>query len=324
MEEARLPTTEIALRRRFEGTASARVAIEVGSQSPWISRLLEELGHEVIVANSLKLRLIYKNESKTDRADAEYLARLAAADPSLLHPVRHRGKKAQADRAVLVARDHAVACRTKLINSIRGLAKSLGQPLVKCAASSFHNKVRDQVPDELAAAVEPLLEVVSFLTDKIRVLDRVIQSLCKDYAETARLQQIHGVGPILALDYVLKIEDPMRFADSRKVGSYVGLRPRKHESGSRDPELRITKSGDPMLRRHLVQSAQYILGPFGRDSDLRRKGLKLAGRGGKAAKKRAVIAVARKLAVLLHRLWISGEVYEPLRNSARTGETVLA
>lgn len=192
-------------------------------------------------------------------------------------------------------------------DQIRGMSKSLGHPLKKCAAPSFHNKVRDQIPEELRSAAEPLLEVLSFLTDKIRAYDRAIQSLLKErYPESARMLQVHGVGPILTLDFILTIEDPMRFKDSRKLGSYTGLRPRKRESGSANPELRITKSGDSMLRHHLVQSAQYILGPFGRDCDLRRWGQKLAGRGGKAAKKRAVVAVARKLSVLLHRLWVSG------------------
>jgi transposase len=141
----------------------------------------------------------------------------------------------------------------------------------------------------------------------------------KVYPETALLNQVGGVGPITALRYVLTIEDPRRIERSRNVGAYLGLRPRQRQSGQRDPELRITKAGDRELRRLLVQCAQYILGPFGQDSDLRRWGLKLAGRGAATAKKKAVIAVARKLAVLLHRLWLTGEVYEPLRNSHRRG-----
>jgi transposase len=131
------------------------------------------------------------------------------------------------------------------------------------------------------------------------------------------LSQVNGVGPITALCYVLTIEDPKRIQRSRNVGAYLGLRPRQRQSGQRDPELRITKAGDRNLRRLLVQCAQYILGPFGEDSDLRRWGLALASRGAATAKKKAVIAVARKLSVLLHRLWSTGEVYEPLRNAER-------
>jgi transposase len=316
LEEGRIPCTPAAFRRRFAGQPPARIAIEVGCHSPWVSRLLAEAGHEVVVANARKLRLIYENDSKSDRVDAQYLARLAAADPQLLHPVRHRGAKAQADRAVLVARDQAVQCRTRLVNCVRGLVKSLGHRLPKCDPEGFHNRVRETIPAELLPAVEPLLDVLAILQQKIRALDKVIERLCQEqYSETARLRQIKGVGPVSALNFVLTLEDPTRFTKSRTVGSYLGLRPGRKSSGRGDPELHITKAGDTMLRRHLVNCAQYILGPFGEDSDLRRWGLKLAGHGAKSAKKRAIIAVARKLAVLLHRLWLSGATYEPLRNS---------
>ena len=164
--------------------------------------------------------------------------------------------------------------------------------------------------------MDPLFNLLTSLHGTIRAFDKRIDDLCKNkYPETLKLQQIKGVGPLISLDFVLTIEDPSRFAKSRQGGSFLGLRPRQHGSGERDPQLRITKAGDKLLRQHLVQGAQYILGPFGEDCDLRRWGLKLAERGGKNAKKRAVVAVARKLAVLLHRLWVSGEAYDPLRNN---------
>jgi transposase len=320
VEEYRVRTTREALLKRFGGLKRARVAIEVGSHSPWISRLLEEQGHEVIVANSYKLRLIYENDSKSDRVDAQYLARLAATGmDELLHPIRHRGEKAQAGRALVLARDRAVSARTMLINTSRGLVKSLGGRLPSCHAEGFHKRVRDELPPALAQALEPLLDVLEVLTQKIRVLDKRIELMgSEQYPETARLRQIKGVGPILALNYALTLDDPSRFEKSRVVGAFVGLRPKRRSSSKSDPELRISKAGDSLLRRHLVLSAQYILGPFGEDSDLRRWGLALAARGRKNAKKRAVVAVARKLAVLLHSLWTSGEDYEPLRNANRT------
>ena len=129
-------------------------------------------------------------------------------------------------------------------------------------------------------------------------------------------RQVPDVGAITALYYVLTIEDPGRFAKSRAVGAYVGLRPRQRDSGEQKPQLRITKAGDRLLRSLLVRCAHYILGPFGPDADLRRSGLRMAERGGAAGKKRAIVAVARRLAVLLHRLWVTGEVYEPLRGRA--------
>ena len=322
LEEERIRTTREAFERRFGRVPRARVAIEVGIHSPWVSRLLQGAGHEVTVANAYKLRLIYENDSKSDRVDAQYLARLLAADPKLLHPLEHRKEQDQATRSVLIARDRLVACRTKLINSIRGMVKSFGERLPAASSASFHNKVRSDVPEQLRAAVEPLLETLAFLHRQIASYDRQIAGLCREeYPETKLLRQVKGIGPITALDYVVTISNPQNFKDSRVVGSFLGLRPKKRSSGKGDPELRISKAGDGMLRRHLVQSAQYMLGPFGQDCDLRRWGLKLAARGGKSAKKKAVIAVSRKLAVLLHSLWIKGQEYEPLRNTNKAEAT---
>lgn len=316
LEEGRIASTPHGFQRRFGAMEAARIAIEVGSQSPWVSRLLAEAGHEVIVANAYKLRLIYENDSKDDLVDAQYLARLAAADPELLHPIRHRSVEAQSDRALIIARDRLVGCRTKLINSMRGMAKALGRRLPRCSPTAFHNRMRREIPEELATVMTPMLDVLAFLHQKIYAFDKAIKDLCANkYPQTSRLRQIKGVGPITALDFVLKVEDPRRFAKRRSLGSYLGLRPKKRQSGKGDPELRITKAGDSMLRWHLVQSAQYMLGPFGEDCDLRRWGMKLANRGGKRAKRRAVIAVARKLACLMLSIWTSGQDYEPLRNS---------
>jgi len=159
------------------------------------------------------------------------------------------------------------------------------------------------------------------LSDCIKVYDERIEKLGQDkYAHTELLRQVKGVGPLTSLAYVLTLENPDRFAKSRDVGPYLGLVPKQEESGDSQPQLGISKVGDVMLRRLLVGSAHYILGPFGPDTDLRRYGLRLCERGGKNAKKRAAVAVARKLAVLLHRLWISGEVYEPLRHAPPTAE----
>lgn len=319
LEEARIATTRKAFERRFASMPRTRIAIEVGSHSRWVSQLLESAGHEVLVANAYKLRLIYNNNSKSDRVDAQYLARLAAADPRLLHPLKHRKESDQAARALLIARDRLVGCRTKLINSIRGMIKASGERLPSAGTTVFHNKMRELIPEDLRPAVEPLLETLAFLHEQIRSYKKEIDRRCaEDYPDTRHLMQVKGVGPITALNYVVTISDPQRFGSSRTLGSFLGLRPRQRSSGKADPELRITKAGDGMLRRHLVQSAQYILGPFGEDCDLRRWGLQLAARGAKNAKKKAVVAVARKLAVLLHRLWITGQDYEPLRNASKT------
>jgi transposase len=321
-EEGRIPTTSRAMRKRFEGMARCRVVIEVGSHSPWVQRLLEELGHEVITAHAQAVRLIHGGTSKNDRLDAERLARLGRVDPKLLHPIRHRGGSAQADRAVVRSRHVLVGCRTSLINHARGMVKSMGGRLPSCSAESFHKRTGAELPDELKPALLPVLETITSLTQEIRRYDQRIETLASErYTETNLLRQVSGVGSVTALSFVLRVEDPRRFRKSRALGAYVGLQPRRSQSGDNDPELRITKAGDEDLRRLLVNAAHYILGPFGPDTDLRRWGLALAARGRKNAKKRALIAVARKLAVLLHRLWVTGEVYEPLRTQPRRANT---
>jgi transposase len=321
MEEGRLRTTPEAFRRRFASEQSPmRIAIEAGTHSPWASRVLEECGHEVLVANARKLRLIYSNKRKTDEIDAENLARLARVDPKLLYPLKHRGEESQAHMAIIRSREALVSARTQLVNHVRGTVKSFGGRLPKCPARSFHNKAPEHIPEALWAALEPILEQIGSLTQHIRDYDRQLETISREhYPETELLRQVEGVGPLTALTFVLTIEDPYRFEKSRSVGAYLGLVPARDHSGERDPQKRISKEGDEMLRKHLVSGAHYILGPFGSDSDLRRHGEKIASRGAKNAKKRAVVATARKLAVLLHSLWMSAEVYEPLRNTHRAG-----
>ena len=320
MEEGRLRTSPETFKRRFSSQRPPmRIAIEAGTHSPWASRVLEECGHEVLVANARKLRLIYANKRKTDEIDAENLARLARLDPKLLYPLKHRGEESQAHMAVIRSREALVSCRTQLVNHVRGAVKSFGARLPKCPAVSFHNKVPEHIPDALWEALGPILEQIGSLTRRIREYDRRLETISKEtYPETELLRQVEGVGTLTALTFALTLENPYRFEKSRSVGAYLGLVPASDRSGNRDPQKRISKEGDEMLRKLLVSGAHYILGPFGSDSDLRRHGEKIAARGGKNSKKRAVVAVARKLAVVLHSLWISGEVYEPLRNTHRS------
>jgi transposase len=282
IEEGRLRTTPEAFRRRFASEPSLRIAIETGTHSPWVSRLLKECGHEVLVANSRKLRLIYSNKRKTDEVDAENLARLARLDPRLLYPLKHRGEDSQAHLAILRSRQALMGCRTQLVNHVRGAVKSFGGRLPKCSARSFHNRAPEHIPEALLPALEPLLEQIGSLTERIREYDRKLEAISLErYPETELLRQVEGIGPLTALAFVLTLDDPHRFAKSRSVGAYLGLVPARDRSGERDPQKRISKEGDQMLRKLLVSSAHYILGPFGSDSDLRRHGEKIASRGGK-------------------------------------------
>jgi transposase len=319
--EGKVVLTRGGLARVFGRREPARIAIEVGTHSPWVERELKLLGHEVIVANARQVKLIAQSSKKNDREDAETLARLARLDPKLLKPVTHRGEQAQADLAVLRSRDGLVRARTSLINHVRGAAKSAGARLAKCSAESFAIKVEDQLPEMLKEALEPVLRSIAGLTEQVKACTHKLEKLAEEsYPETGALRQIKGVGLLTSLAFVLVLEEAGRFGRSRSVGAFLGLTTRQHQSGESQPQLHITKEGDPLLRRLLVQSGHYILGPFGPDCDLRRWGLKLAGQGNKIRKRKAVVAVARKLATLLHYLWTAGVVYEPLRAEASTGK----
>jgi len=316
--EQRVSTTPKAMKQVFERMPRSRIALETGMHSPWVSRVLSGLGHEVIVAHARNVRLIGESRRKDDRLDARTLARLARIDPQLLAPVKHRSAKAQADLTVIRARAGLVRARTSLINTARGLTKSYGERLRGCNSRNMKPEKASGLSPELQAVLEPLLAGIESLSEQIREYNEQIEHLAQEsYPQVALLKQVKGVGTLIALTYLLTLEDAHRFRKSRDVGCYLGLQPGRRNSGQSEPQLHISKEGDPYLRTLLVQGAHHILGPFGADSDLRRWGLKLAERGGKNGKKRAIVATARKLAVLLHRLWVSGEVYEPLRNSSQ-------
>jgi len=314
--EGSVATTKKALAEKFAGLGRCRIAIEVGTHSPWISRLLTALGHEAIVANARQVRLISESSRKDDKLDARLLARLARIDPELLRPIRHRSEKAQSHLLAIRVRAALVDTRTGLVNTARGLAKSMGERLPACDADSWDAEKLGALPAAIEQALRPLLEQVESLTEKIKQADHRLEQIARiEYPETQLLRQVSGVGVLIALTFVLTLEHHQRFEKSRDVGCYVGLRPKRSQSGQSQPQLPITKEGDRYLRKLLVQGAHLIMNRRGPDTDLKRWGVKLAGRGGKNAKKRAVVAVARKLAVLLHRLWSTAEVYRPLRSS---------
>ena len=312
--EGSVATTKKAMALKFGGAGRCRIAMEVGTHSPWVSRLLTGLGHEAIVANARQVRLITQSTRKDDKLDARLLARLARIDPELLRPIRHRSEQAQEHLLAIRVRAALVDARTSLVNAARGFAKASGERLPACDADSLEVERMDGLPAGLQERLRPLLEQIESLTVKIKEADQTLEQIARiEYPETKLLRQVNGVGVWIALTFVLTVEDSARFEKSRDVGCYVGLRPKRSESGQSQPELRITKEGDRYLRKMLVQGAHLILNRRGPDTDLKRWGLKLAARGGKNQKKRAVVAVARKLAILLHRLWVTAEVYQPLR-----------
>lgn len=317
LEELPMPNTRKQLEKLADKYPKALIAIEVGTHSTWISRLLTAKGATVIVANARKLRAIYTNDRKSDLLDARMLAKLVRVDPSLLHPVKHKSEQCQKDMLPIKMRDNLVRQRVNIVLSIRGTLKSLGLRIPSASTPSFAKAARVALQEhsDILISVEPSLRAIETLTTSIRDHDKIITKTAEEkYPETQRLRQLGGIGSITSLCFILAIGDPTRFRDPREVGAYLGLVPKRDQSGDSDKQLPITKAGNAHLRRLLVQSAQYIMGVFGEDCDLRRYGLRLAARGGKAAKKKAVIAVARKLAVLMLVMWQNDSDYEPLKN----------
>lgn len=311
-------TTPGAFLKRFRNETALRIAMEVGTHSRWASELLGRCGHDVRVADARQLALITNSNAKSDKRDARTLAQLLRADPRLLSPIEHRPEKLQMDLTVIRMRDNLVEIRTRLVTCVRGVVKATGARLPSCETLSFPQQVGDVIPEPLRPGLAPLLEVIDQLNEKVYEYDCLLEHWAQTrYPESSRLTQVKAVGTLTALLYMLTVGDKNRFSRTRDIGPFLGLRPRSGQSGDSDPQLRITKAGDGLLRKTLVECAQYIIGPFGQDSDLRRWGLKLvgSGNGSKRAKQRAVVGVARHLAVLLMSLWKSGQTYEPLRHS---------
>jgi transposase len=306
---------------KFTEPSKVKIVIEAGTHSPWIYHFLSGKGFNVLIGNPRKLRMIWKSDNKNDKKDAEMLARIGRLDNNLLYPIKHRNIEAHRDLNIIKCRDSLVSCRTKLVNTVRGLLKSQGIAVSLSSTESFAKKVKDVIPADLYLIFKDILNTIEDLSLKIKRFDKLLNKICENkYPEVKYLQQIKGVGPITSLTYILTLEDHSRFEKSRDVGPYIGLVPRRDQSGDTDKQLSITKAGNSYLRSVLVSAAHYILGPFGEDCDLRKYGLRISERGGKAAKKKAIVAVARKLAVLMHSLWKTGKVYEPLKNSKKKKE----
>jgi transposase len=301
--------------QRYPG---ATIIMETGTHSPWVSRLFAALGHPVHVANARKVRAISQSQTKSDREDARMLARLGRADPKLLKPIQHRSEATQRILIRLKVREALVRSRVNEINTARFLLKSLGIFIPSSIkATAFTRKVRTLLSTTDTALVAELLEIVDQLNERIKQLDVELEEIATQrYPMTQRLRQVAGVGPLTALCFVLTIECHERFPHARDVGPYLGLVPRRDQSGLTDKQLGITKAGHRQLRCLLVNCAHYILGRFGPPCHLREAGLRIAARGGKPAKKRAVIATARKLAVTLLALWKTNAEYQPLRQAA--------
>lgn len=234
----------------------------------------------------------------------------------LLHPVKLMDEARQHDFAVMKARDALVRMRTTIVNTVRGMLRSFGEDDTDLTVRNMKDAAKTMPPDMLDI-VKPLLDQLKTIDEGIKKYDRKIEKLCKKHKPTDYLRQVKGVGPAIALAFVLVIGDPQRFPGGAKACSYLGLVPRQDQSGETDRQLNITKCGNSLMRRLLIQGAQYIMGPRGEDCDLRRFGMRIAARGGKTARKKAKVAVARKLVTVLLQLWSKPSIqYNPNHRAA--------
>jgi transposase len=316
VDRGRFRTTPKAIEKWFTDVAPARVAMEAGAHSIWISAQLQELGHGVIVANVRELRAISHSDRKSDQVDAEKLARYARLDPNILRPIAHRTVEQQHALTLIRARSAGAAahcCGERRSWSDEVLRLSYATSAITC----FAQRSLAVMQLGLAQALGPVLQQIADMTLKIKQYDRQIKQLGQtEYPETQALLKVHGVGRHTALTFVPTLGSKERFGRSRDVGCYLGLRPRRSQSGDHDPQLGITHAGNAYLRSLLIECSNHILRPHGRDSALRQWDLHLAARGGKQAKSKVVVAVARKLAVLLHHLWSTQEPYMPFYEQA--------
>jgi len=302
--------------RSFSKEIDLTVVIEAGTCSSWIARIIEHCGHKVIVANPRKVRAIWDTVNKTDERDAELLARLGRVDPILLSPIKHRCLEEQLDLTVIRLRESLVQARTKISNCIKGMLKTTGVMLEKSIEPQYLPKQLPlHISSDMLKMFEPMLIAISAMNEQIRTYEKKIDDLCLKYPECGQFMKVRGIGPITALTFRLTISDPNRLIRTRDVGAYLGLIPKRDQSGTIDKRLGITKAGDKLCRTMLIRAANYMIGSFGEDCDLRRFGLKIKAKGGKAPTKRASCAVARKLAVMMLSMWKSGEDYKQFRFS---------
>lgn len=311
------------MRNFFESLKPCRVVLEAGTHSNWIARLAREVGHQTVVANPRRMKALTESNNKSDRVDAFLLARFGISEEDLLHAIQHHPMDAQVALSLMRSRDQLVTTRTALVSHVRGSVKVVGERLQNCSTDCFETKIAWQIPKSMRHGLIPILRTIQTINQRIKELDvRIAQLSKRKYPQTELLRQVNGIGPLNALAMVLTIGDPTRFKNSRQVGRYFGLVPKKRQSGNSNPQLGITKEGSAFSRHLAVTAAQYVLGRYGADSDLRRYGLRIIERNGgsKYAKKKAVVAVARKLAVLCHHLLLRGDVYDPFHGSGRMGE----
>lgn len=306
--ECQIPTTRSSLNRWFGKRDDLRIVVESSGVSRWVVRVLKEMGHEVTVVNPRRVRLIAESTLKTDRIDAEVLARLSCFGEGLLPTVYQRSEESANVQTRLRVRSTLVRSKVAMVNSLKGSLRNRGYRLRGQAIRRvIANLVAMELPSELRQSLDPLVEALLEVDERLRAVNAEIREECQENRLLKRLQTVPGVGPVVSLAYVSWIDDPTRFRSSRQVGPYLGLRPKVRRSAEFEFRGRITREGNPELRRLLTQAAHCFLRTQ-QDSALKQWALDLEKRAGK---KKAIVALARKLAVLMHRLWVTGHDFEP-------------
>lgn len=300
------------------------VVFETGTHCRWMDRLFKEMGFKTIVGNPGKIPSITKSNTKNDRNDARELARLAIADPAMLHPVFLRDEVYQQMLRFHHSRNMLISQRTQTINQIRGFAKSMGHRIECSSTEKFHELSKADWPRELEECAWPLMGVLKTVNLKIKAYDRLIERLAerpefKPMVERVRV--VYGVGVIGSTVFVAAIGGrPDRFDHTRDIGAYLGMIPKQDQSGDDDKQLHITHAGADIVRATLVECAGVVMMSNAKDTDLKLKGLRIAMHGGGIAKKKAKVAVARALAVtMLAMLKDPEREYVPLSEEGRKG-----
>ena len=307
-----IPNNKAAMKEYFDGIEKASIAIEAGTHSPWIEKLLVAIGHDVFVCNPRELVAVTQNIKKSDKKDPEILAGMLLTGKHLLKQVFHAREDAMRDFLLIKSRRALVKARTILINNSRGVVKTFGERISPgLTADAFHKYAGETLKKETFEKIEDLVEVIGKATEHILKYEKDIETLIKNkYPAAQLLQSINGVGPLTSLAFVLTIDDPKRFEHSRDVGAFLGLVPRRDQSGDIDKQLPITKAGSKLLRSLLLNCANYILSEKGEDNQIKRFGLKIRGDGTSKSKvNKAKVAVARKLSVIMHQMWISNKPF---------------
>ena len=300
------------------------VVFETGTHCRWMDRLFRRMGFKTIVGNPGKIPSITKSNTKNDRNDARELARLAIADPAMLHPVFLRDEVYQQMLRFHHARNVLISQRTQTINQIRGFAKSMGYRIECSSTGRFHEQRKAGWPNELEECTWPLMGVLKAINLKIKAYDKLIARLAerpefKPMIERVRV--VYGVGTIGSTVFVAAIGGrPDRFDRVRDIGPYFGMIPKQDQSGDDDKQLHITHAGPEIVRTALVECAGVVMMEKSKDTDLKLKGLRIAMRGGKIARKKAKVAVARGLAVAMLALLQHPErEYVPLSEEGKKG-----